>query len=43
MIKLHHLEYSRSTRIIWLLEELGLHYEMVSDRGFLELIAKDVQ
>ena len=29
MIKLHHLEYSRSTRIIWLLEELGLHYEMV--------------
>ena len=29
MIKLHHLEYSRSTRIIWLLEELGVEYEMV--------------
>jgi len=29
MIKLHHLEYSRSTRIIWLFEELGLQYEMV--------------
>lgn len=28
MIKLHHLEYSRSTRILWLLEELGLDYEM---------------
>ena len=29
MITLHHLEYSRSTRIIWLLEELGVEYEMV--------------
>ncbi|MEM8918124.1 MAG: glutathione S-transferase family protein [Pseudomonadota bacterium] len=29
MIKLHHLEFSRSTRIIWLLEELGVEYEMV--------------
>ncbi|MEP3224793.1 MAG: glutathione S-transferase family protein [Parasphingorhabdus sp.] len=29
MIILHHLEYSRSTRIIWLLEELGVDYEMV--------------
>lgn len=29
MIKLHHLEYSRSTRIIWLLEEIGLDYELV--------------
>lgn len=28
-IILHHLEYSRSTRIIWLLEEMGLDYEMV--------------
>ena len=28
MIKLHHLRFSRSTRIIWLLEELGLQYEM---------------
>jgi glutathione S-transferase len=29
MIRLHHLEYSRSTRIIWLLEELGEPYEML--------------
>lgn len=28
-IILHHLEYSRSTRIIWLLEEMGADYEMV--------------
>jgi len=28
-IVLHHLEYSRSSRIIWLLEELGTPYEMV--------------
>ncbi|MDA0107047.1 glutathione S-transferase [Vibrio sp. La 4.2.2] len=29
MIKLHHLNHSRSKRIIWLLEELGLDYEVV--------------
>lgn len=29
MLKLHHLNNSRSTRIIWLLEELGLDYELV--------------
>jgi len=28
MITLHHLNYSRSTRILWLLEELGLDYEL---------------
>ncbi|WP_438727015.1 glutathione S-transferase family protein [Parasphingorhabdus sp. DH2-15] len=28
-ITLHHLEYSRSTRIIWLLEEMGIAYDMV--------------
>jgi len=28
-VVLHHLEYSRSTRIIWLLEEMGTPYEMV--------------
>jgi glutathione S-transferase len=28
-ITLHHLEYSRSTRIIWLLEEMGIEYDMV--------------
>jgi glutathione S-transferase len=28
-IRVHHLQVSRSTRIIWLLEELGLPYELV--------------
>ncbi|BBN83557.1 glutathione S-transferase [Pseudoalteromonas sp. A25] len=28
MIKVHHLNQSRSTRILWLLEELGLPYEV---------------
>lgn len=29
MIVVHHLNNSRSQRILWLLEELGLHYEVV--------------
>ncbi len=29
MIKVHHLEDSRSQRVLWLLEELGLDYEVV--------------
>lgn len=29
MIKVHHLNNSRSQRILWLLEELGLDYEVV--------------
>src|ERR1700692_367273 len=28
MLTLHHLNDSRSQRILWLLEELGTHYEM---------------
>ncbi len=32
MIKLHHLNQSRSKRIIWLLEELGLEYQVVPYR-----------
>ncbi len=28
MIVLHHLEHSRSQRVLWLLEELGLRYEI---------------
>jgi glutathione S-transferase len=28
MITVHHLEKSRSTRVLWLLEELGLEYEL---------------
>jgi len=30
MIRVHHLETSRSTRLIWALEELGLDYELVT-------------
>jgi glutathione S-transferase len=30
MIILHHLNFSRSTRVLWLLEELGLDYELKS-------------
>lgn len=30
MLKLHHLDNSRSHRILWLLEELGLDYELVT-------------
>ena len=30
MIKLHHLNKSRSKRIIWLLEELEVDYEIVA-------------
>lgn len=29
MLKVHHLENSRSQRILWLLEELGAEYELV--------------
>lgn len=29
MIKVHHLEHSRSQRVLWMLEELGLDYELV--------------
>ena len=28
MIKVHHLNQSRSTRVLWLLEELGMSYEI---------------
>ncbi len=30
MIRLHHLNQSRSMRILWLLEELGVAYEIIS-------------
>ena len=32
MITVHHLDYSRSTRVLWLLEELGLDYDLVRYR-----------
>lgn len=34
MIRLHHVPQSRSFRILWLMEELGLHFEMVEHRFF---------
>ncbi len=30
MIRLHHIAFSRSFRVLWLLEELGLDHELVS-------------
>jgi glutathione S-transferase len=30
MITVHHLNFSRSTRVLWLLEELGLKYELIA-------------
>ncbi len=30
MLTVHHLESSRSQRVLWLLEELGVHYEIKS-------------
>ena len=30
MIRVHHLEHSRSQRILWLLEEIGTPYEVVA-------------
>lgn len=44
MIKLHHLENSRSLRILWLLEELGLDYDLVtSERDPETLLGPDSQ
>jgi len=38
MITLHHLENSRSQRILWLLEELGVEYRIVAKvrAGYLD-------
>ncbi|GAA96504.1 uncharacterized protein L969DRAFT_50337 [Mixia osmundae IAM 14324] len=36
---LHHLEKSRSTRIIWLLEELGLDYELTKYKRTSDMLA----
>ena len=30
MLEVHHLNNSRSQRVLWLLEELGLPYEIVN-------------
>ena len=46
MITVHHLDNSRSQRILWLLEELGLEYEIVFHKrhpiGFAPPELKDV-
>lgn len=34
MIRLHHVPQSRSFRILWLLEELGLHFDVVEHSFF---------
>ncbi|MFY9178602.1 MAG: glutathione S-transferase [Venatoribacter sp.] len=39
MIKLHHLEYSRSFRILWALEELGLDYQLINYKRCKDLSA----
>lgn len=42
MIVLHHLEYSQSFRILWLLEELGVEYELKCyERDKQTLLAPD--
>ncbi len=35
MITLHHLEQSRSMRIIWALEELGIDYQIKYYKDFI--------
>ena len=39
MIKVHHLNNSRSHRILWLLEELGLDYEIVRYQRLPSMLA----
>ena len=42
MITLHHLEYSQSFRVLWLLEELGIDYEVkVYQRDKKTMLAPD--
>ncbi|MFT3925782.1 MAG: glutathione S-transferase [Myxococcales bacterium] len=41
MITVHHLEISRSQRVLWLLEELGLPYEIVGYRRTKRFLAPD--
>jgi len=38
MIIVHHLNNSRSQRILWLLEELGLEYEIKPHERDLEIM-----
>jgi hypothetical protein len=41
MITLHHLEHSQSFRIVWLLEELGLPYELKTYKRTPGMLAPD--
>jgi glutathione S-transferase len=41
MITVHHLEVSRSHRVLWLLEELGLPYEILGYRRTSRWLAPD--
>ena len=42
MIRVHHLNNSRSQRVLWLLEELGLPYEIVRyQRSNLTMLAPE--
>lgn len=42
MITLHHLEYSQSFRVLWLLEELGIEYTLKRyDRDSETLLAPE--
>jgi glutathione S-transferase len=41
VITVHHLEISRSQRVLWLLEELGLEYQIVGYRRTKRFLAPD--
>jgi glutathione S-transferase len=33
VLKIYHIELRRSERVVWLMEELGLPYELIYTRG----------
>ncbi len=41
MLTVHHLEHSRSERVLWLLEELGLEYDVVGYRRTKRYLAPE--
>src|SRR5690606_8098103 len=40
MIEVHHLDQSRSHRVLWLLEELGLEYQLVEYQRLPSMLAR---
>ncbi|GAA98528.1 uncharacterized protein L969DRAFT_50475 [Mixia osmundae IAM 14324] len=40
-VTVHHLNNSRSTRVLWLLEELGIPYDIVQHKRGNDLLAQD--